>query len=337
MKHLTLLLVLVFLMSALVADFRTPNIHSAIMLDTMFFSGDNSNDGTYGNSNRFQIRKAVFSVEGLVGDRMNYALELGLSTCYGAGNQLKLMEAELNYELIEDLYIGIQQGHILFGFAGTTECSARLSLEKPAFSPTFGTCHPLGFIIDKYMDLGSNMDLEAELAIVNGPGGTLDGEHEYNLGMIFSTPVRGLSLSGVYNHTNRIYHDENYENYSDSGYRVVSGFELINKGIWLTGEYYFGKGFTRADQKMEAWYLQAGYEIKTPLSRLRVIQPYFKYEFWNKDEGTSSKEEQVLIEAGLNFKLSPYTMIRSAYRQIAVESSFPSKPSALIVRLQTNF
>jgi outer membrane receptor protein involved in Fe transport len=338
MKNLTLLLVFVFLISALDAGYRKPTVHSTIMLDTNFYSGENSNDGTYDNSDRFQIRKAVLSVEGLVGERMNYAMELGLSTCVGSGNQLKLMEAELNYELSEGLYIGLQQGHILSGFVATTGCSSRLSMEKPEFAKTFGSCHPLGFVINKYLDIGSDMDLETELAILNGSGGTLDGEHELNLGMIFGTPFPGLSLSGVYNNTTRTYYDHNFDNYSETGYRVISGFEYLDKGLWLTGEYYFGEGFVRDDQEMEAWYLQAGYEIQTPFNVLNSVQPYLKYEYWNRDKRASNREEQVLVETGLNFKLSPYTMVRTAYRQIDVETiSSDVKPSVFIVRLQTNF
>ena len=338
MKKLVTMLLVLISVAAFATDSMMPTIHSTIMLDANFYNGENSNDGTYDNSNRFQVRKAAISVEGLVGERMNYALELGLSTCVGSGNQLKLMEAELKYELIEDLLIGIQQGHILSGFTGTTECSARLTLEKPAFIPSFGNCHPLGFIITKYHELGLNMDIEAELAIVNGSGGTLEGENEYNFGLILGTPFSGLSLSGAYNHSKRSYYNQSYESYSRAGFRMISGFEYISRGLWLTGEYYYGEGFTRDDQEMEAWYLQAGYEIPTSIKGLNTIQPYLKYEFWDRDKGSSNSEEQVLVEVGMNFKLSPYTMIRTAYRQIDIDSvSTPAKPSALIVRLQTNF
>ncbi|MCD4829881.1 MAG: hypothetical protein K8R90_10675 [Candidatus Cloacimonetes bacterium] len=338
MKHAILAIIMLSVFATALAQIQKPSVHSTIMLDAKFYSGDTANDGSYDRDNRFQVRKAALAFEGVLTDRVDYALEVGTSTCVGIGGGVKLMEAVVMYALADNFHIGLQQGHILRGMAATTECAARLTMEKPAFLKTFGSCHPLGFVANNYIELGERMGLEAELAILNGVNGTLQGEHDYNLGIIFDTPVEGLSVAGVYNHTAQSYFDDNYEEYSEDGYRAGGGLNYLAHGIWVTGEYFTGKGFESDDQEMNAWYAQGGYEFSTGLERLPAVQPYICYESWDRDSENDSDAQFSYIEAGLNLRLSANTIIKSAYRTPHdTPDSAVEEPASFIVRLQTGF
>ena len=340
MKKIYILFILVALIRFVFADSNLPEIHSAIMLDAKFYSSDNNNEGMYNTDNRFQIRKAVFGLEGLYDEHIEYAFELGLSTCSGSGMQVQVMDAGLLYLVTDDFKLGIQQGHILFGFAGKTECSARLSLEKSDFVKTFGECHPLGFVMNKYTEIGYNMGVEAEFAVLNGKSSTFNGDARYNFGLIFETPLQGLALTGVYNFGEDVYYDadNSYLEFKKETNRIIAGIEYRNHNLWLTGEMFKGKGFTTYKQEMNAWYAQLGYDFKTDFDRLASIQPYVKYEFWDKNYDSPIKDEISMVESGINFKLSANTMVRCAYQKNKVESDNSEKsPNALIVRLQTTF
>ncbi len=333
-----LLIACVLVVGLVYANPNMPEIHSTITLDAKFYGSDNNNNGSYNNDNRFQIRKAVFGLEGIYDDYIEYSLEFGLSTCVGSGTQIQLMDAGLLYLINEDFKVGLQQGHILFGFASKTECSARLSLEKSDFIKTYGDCHPQGFLINKYTEIGSTMGIEAEFAVLNGKSSTFNGDARYNFGLIFDTPLQGLALTGIYNFGNQEFYGQDYKPYEKETKRFISGLEYRNYNLWLTAELYTGKGFTRSDQKMQAYYTQIGYDFKVDLPRLASIQPYLKYDFWDKDSDSKVKDEFKTIETGLNFKLSANTMLRCAYQKNTVESDISVKtPNAFVLRLQTGF
>ncbi|MDY6915243.1 MAG: hypothetical protein SVM86_02865 [Candidatus Cloacimonadota bacterium] len=98
-------------------------------------------------------------------------------------------------------------------------------------------------------------------ALMNGINGTLDGEHDYNLGVMYYTPWEGLTLTADYNHTARNYYNDNFEQYSENGYRGLAGIQYVNNNVLATGEIVKGKGFAEDDQEMLAYYLQTGYSI----------------------------------------------------------------------------
>ena len=331
-----MLIIAIMLVGAAWAVSFTPEVHSVIMLDAHFYSGEAANDGVYDTTNRYQVRKAAFSLEGTLQDNIRYAMEAGVATCVGSGDQLRLMDASLLYRLTPNISVGVQQGHILRGFSAITECPARLGLEKPVFATAFGACHPLGAIVEGYFELDGNMGLQAELALLNGVNGTLDGEHEYNIGLIFETPLPGLSVGGSYDHVARQYYDEQFSQYSEDGYRAVAGVNYQNHGLWVTGEYYTGESFERDDQTMDAWYAQAGYDIATGWQPLPTVQPYAGVESWDKDTDTEALYQYV--EAGLNLKLSAWTKLRCAYRTlIETPDGVTEEPSGVTIRLQTGF
>lgn len=339
MKKIIVLVVVLSSVIGLFAEFQKPEFHSVIMLDARFFSGENNNNGNYNNANRFQVRKASLAFEGLITDRVEYDLEIGLSGCTSGsgGDQIKLMDVAVMYEFMDDFKFGIKQGHIINGYASLTGCSSRLTLEKPEAVKSFGSCNAFGFVINKYTPIGDIMALEAELAILNGTKGTLNGEGQYNFGLIFDTFIQGLSLLGSYNYTQNIYYDSSYEEYTEDGYRFVAGANYQNNNIWLTAEYYTGEGFVNDDQQMNTWYAQAGYDFRIGWEFLNSVQPYARYEFWDKDVDAKIKNDYKVIETGINFKLTPYTALRCAYRSVDASIKNSQDPNSFIVRLQTVF
>ncbi len=331
---LTILLVQAMFLTAI----EKPKIHSSIMLDAKFYSGSDSNSGLYDTSNRYQIRKAVVELEGKLTDHIEYGLEYGVSTCSGGGVDLKLMEAALDYDLGNGLAIGLRQGHVLRGFAGATECSDRLTLEKPLFHKTFATCHPTGFVLGYRNDIPLNSAIEFEAGFMNGPNGTLDGEHDYNFGTILTTPVEGLSLSLNYNHTANNYYRNDGTQFSDEGYRGIAGLKYENYNFIATGEFYTGEGFTFNDQEMKAAYVQTGYSIKTGMDRLNAITPYIQYEYWDKNSDLDDESEYSYFSGGLLFSLDSYTKLRFDYfTETDKPSSAIETPDSFNVRLQLVF
>lgn len=335
MKKLILVLGLVILQFALSADFEPPKVHSTIMLDAKFFSGGDSNNGNnYDTSNRYQVRKAALEFEG-DWQQLEYGIEFGVSTCTGSSVQLKLMEAELMYRWNKKLKLGIKQGHVLRGFVGSVECRDRLTMEKPNFFKTFATCHPMGFVAEYYLELGDITALETELALMNGTNSTLDGEHDYNLAAKFYTPLDGLALCAGYNFTAQNYYDDNYNLYSDEGYRTFFGTNYENYNISATAECFIGKGFSDAETEMLAYYLQAGYAIPLNIPQIKYIQPVFMYEFWDKDSEENTKSEYTYLNTGLNISLNEYTKLKLNYQipQDEPENSVEQE-SSFVIRLQ---
>ncbi len=338
MKNVIIIMIALAIAQTAFAEIPMPNLHYNIMLDAKFYSGDGANEGTYDTTNRYQIRKASVAAEGELTDRVTYGVEYGISTCVGTSDQLKLMEAEVMYAVFDNIHVGIKQGHVLRGFASRTECPARLSMEKPVFQKTFGACHPLGVVAGGYFEMGDNMGLEAELALMNGANGTLDGEHDYNFGIIFETPVSGLAVTGSYNHVERQYYDESYQQYSEDGSRYGGGVNYQNYNVWATAEYFTGEGFERDDQKMNAWYTQLGYDIRIGLERLSSVQPYVMYESWDRDVDADDEQLYEYLEAGLNIKISANTMLRGAWRtNQTAPDGVVEEPESVIIRLQTGF
>ncbi len=338
MKLLTMITLVLILTTVLFAELELPNIHSAIVLDTKFYSGGDSNSGNYDTSNRIQVRKAALEFTGTLDKKIDYAVEFGVATCQGTGLNLKLMDASIFYNFNNNIKAGLLQGHVLRGFVGKTECSERLTLEKPVFFKTFATCHPTGFVVNTNFELGEVAALETELALMNGVNGTFDGEHDYNLGLIFHTPFSGLSVSADYNHTEKGYYDENFQLYSESGYRSICGLKYDNYNFQATGEYLIGKGFTYDDQEMTAYYLQAGYAFPMKYKFLNYIQPYAMYEFWDKNSAEDDESEYTYINAGLIFSLTESTRLRFNYMKPQDKpDNAPEEASIFVIRLQTKY
>ena len=334
MRYVIVIFLIFLSLQLLIAEIKMPMIHTSIMLDAKFYGGDANNNGVYDNTNRFQVRKAAMEVEGKLEKNIDYSFEFGVSTCVGAGTQLKLMDASIFYHLSNFTRIGVQQGHVMRSFAGITECSARMTMEKPVFYKTFATCHPTGLVIHHLQEIGEVTAIEVEAALMNGTNETLYGEHDYNFGTIFYTPLEGLAFTGVYNHVARNYFGQNYNTYSKDGYRSFLGVKYENYNISATGEYYLGKGFDTDDKEMEAWYAQAGYSIN--MNKINYIQPYIMYEFWDKDSNWDETEYKY-VNFGINVGLSATTKLKFAYGQISDIPDGIEQPNSFVSRLQITF
>lgn len=336
MKKIIILMIIA--VSGLIYAAELPNIHATIMLDSKFYSGDNDNQGNYNSDNRIQVRKAALNFSGLLEEKIRYAIEMGVSTCTGSGDTFRLMEAEIFYNAFDNFQFGIKQGHIMRGFSFYTECSQRLTMEKPYFQKTFAACHPMGLVGEGYVSLPSEFGLQYEAGLLNGVNGTFNKEHDYNLGLMLSTPVPGIMLAGSYSMTAQQYFDENYQKYSEDGHRFGSGIEFHNSNIWLTAEYYAGKGFSYDDQEMTAYYAQAGYKVDIPLKNIEAVEPWTKFEVWDKDADNNEESEYTYFDAGVNIYLTPSTRLKAAYATITDQPDDAAKaPDSFIIRLQTEF
>ncbi len=129
-----------------------------------------------------------------------------------------------------------------------------------------------------------------------------------------------------------------FEEYAKEGYRIFTGIDYEDHNISFTGEYYTGEGFERNDQVMNAYYLQAGYTFITNLEILKSVQPYGKYDYWDRDADSDEDAEFTNLEAGINFNLNSYARFRLAYnKELSKPESQPEKPDNIVIRLQADF
>lgn len=316
MKKIFVITLIAFSIMLLKAEVGLTSIHPGIMLDAKFYSGEGSNDGLYDTSNRYQVRKAALELAGSFAENIEYSLEFGASTCSGSGLTLQVMDAAITYNFNDYLNLSLMQGHIIRGFAATTECSARLSMEKPLFYTTFAVCHPTGLVANSFIPAGETAGMEIELALMNGANSTLDGEHDYQIGTIFYTPIAGLALTANYNLSAKNYYFQDISGYkSKDGYRAVLGAEYQENRVWATAEFFSGKGFQNHDQEMQAWYAQLGYALPCSWESLEYIQPYFMYTAWDKHSENEVETEYTYADFGLNFSLDKSTKVKFAYHK----------------------
>lgn len=86
---------------------------------------------------------------------------------------------------------------------------------------------------------------------------------------------------------------------------------------------------------MEAWYIQAGWEIGTNIKALPAIQPYAYYENWNRDIGDDAVNQY--LELGINFKTLPNSMLRIAYKSVIDKAPGSlAEPDQLLARIQVS-
>ncbi len=338
MRKLFIMFTILFVVGNIYSyQLEMPKIHAGIMLDSKFYSGDHANSGDYNTTNRYQVRKAAFEVYGRLDEQISYSIEAGISTCVGAGTNLKLMNAVIEYEWNENITLALQQGHVLRGFSGVTECSDRIPLERPVFYTSMTTCHPTGFVANFYYDLPANTSIEFEAGLMNGTTETLDGEHDFNFGAIYTSPIPGLSVTGVYNHTSANYYIDG-KNQSKDGNRIIAGLKYELDNLSLSGEYYTGEGFDTYDREYDAYYLLAAYRIDTNFtSKISYIQPYARYTFWDKAAEDDIDNQYTFLDLGINISLSSTTKLKLGYQKnLDQPEEFKESPSCLMARLQIN-
>ncbi len=331
----TLALCLILVSLTVIHAFEKPNIHTSVMLDALHYDGDNANQGAYDTANRVQIRKAELGLEGALAEYMNYEIAFGVSTCQGGGIDFKLMEAVLEYELPYNIIVAIQQGHVLRGIAGSTECSDRMTLEKPIFHTSLFNCHPTGIVVRTVQELGMESEVEFEAAFMNGGNQTMSDEWDFNYGLIYRTPLQGLSVALDYNHVGRIYYDNLGQIYTRAGSRMIGGLSYEDYNITVAGEYFAVKGYTTEEDEMSAYYAMLGYSFPVDSDRIKAIQPYAMYEYWDKDSANDTESEYTYLNAGFNLTLNKYTKLRFGYQtELDKPDGAEEKPDSATLRLQ---
>jgi len=269
--------------------------------------------------NGITVRHAMIGATGSIGEHVQFEIEAGTATCLRGGGFM-LMDATVLYSLAPELKVGLKKGHILRGFELHDECMEVLTAEKPVFAKCFSPCHPTGAVLETRFDLGGSAAIEGELAYLNDEtNATTENQYDINIGLILRTPVEGLSIGGYYNPIRTTFgyeldslgqtkFDENWNPIPihDDGFRAGFGADYQAHGLTARGEYYLGQGFFRgtagsyaprpADHQMRGFYIQGGYRIRTGLNALPHIQPYCRYQFWDKESNAPS-ETKDYIEA----------------------------------------
>ncbi len=248
---------------------------------------------------KFAVRSAMIEVIGKFGKSIEYNMEFGVSTCPFSGEEtgFGLKEAGVFYRPFERIKLGLMKGHIMRGFEIHQCCTEVLTVEKPHSGAAFiGQCHATGAVVEADYDVSETMGFSTQLAFLNGfKGKSLDKEYDRNIGLIFRTPLPGISICGYYNDikqdlgkTDPVTFEPIYEKSNRMGF----GAEFDFHNIFIRGEYYTGKGFpgstipdtvkSAKDLKMNAFYIEGAYTIKTNWDKIPYIQPYAMYQSWNK-------------------------------------------------------
>ncbi|MEA3474854.1 MAG: hypothetical protein U9R23_00160 [Candidatus Cloacimonadota bacterium] len=305
---LTIFLLTIGILNA--TDLELPEIHTNIVLQTNAYFGDDvvvqdsSWQGTFENiiykvpDSKFTVRSVMIEAIGKFGKNIEYNMEFGMSTCpfSGAETGFGVKEAGVFYKPFEWIRLGLMKGHIMRGFEIYQCCTEVLTVEKPHSGAAFiGQCHATGAVVEADYDISESMGFSTQLAFLNGfSGKSFDKEYDRNIGLIFRTPLDGVSIGGYYNDikqdlgkTDPITFEPIYKKSNRMGF----GAEFDFHNIFVRGEYYTGKGFTSIfpdtiktseNLEMNAFYIEGAYTIKTNWDIIPYIQPYFMYQSWNK-------------------------------------------------------
>ncbi len=312
LKVLILLTIFVLIIDVLnAAELELPEIHTNIVIQAESYFGDDvvvqdsSWQGNFENTiykvsdSKFAVRSAMIEAIGKFGKNIEYNMEFGMSTCpfSGAETGFGLKEAGVFYRPFEWIRIGLMKGHIMRGFEIYQCCTEVLTVEKPRSGAAFiGQCHATGAVVEVDYDISESMGFSTQLAFLNGfKGESFDKEYDRNIGLIFRTPLPGLSICGYYNDikqdlgkTDPVTYEPIYEKSNRMGF----GAEFDFYNIFVRGEYYTGKGFaessvpdtikTKKDLKKNAFYIEGAYKFKTKCDIIPYIQPYIMYQSWDK-------------------------------------------------------
>lgn len=361
-------------------ELELPEIHTNIVLQTNVYFGDDvvvqdsSWQGNFENTiykvpdSKFAVRSAMIEAVGKFGKNIEYNMEFGVSTCPFSGETtgFGLKEAGVFYRPFEWIRFGIMKGHIMRGFEIYQCCTEVLTVEKPHSGAAFiGQCHATGAVVEADYDISESMGFFTQLALLNGfSGESFDNEYDRNIGIIFRTPLPGISICGYYNDikqdlgkTEPIYEKSN---------RMGFGVEFDFYNIFVRGEYYTGKGFsgstmpdivkTAKNLRMNAFYIEGAYKLKTNWDKIPYIQPYFMYQSWNKasniegyywDIGATQIIEYIYCNnfvssyftAGITIGLDEeHTKLKIDYEvPVDVPDNEFKEAKKLIVRLQSGF
>jgi hypothetical protein len=244
-------------------DIELPEVRAVVVLQAELYSnGDSAYFAALERpaNNTFTIRDAKVVLEGVYRDHLEYNLEIGSASCLEGG--FMIMEAGVMLKPLPHLKAGMTKGHVLRGFEMAAECVELLTAEKPLFAKKFSPCHPLGFTVEYERDFGEYSGLLAQLVLAEGAGGTIEDEHDINLGIEYRTPIKGLAVAGscTFWRWNAPYSvkdsvptpgggRDDYDYFwvpnkqIYDGYRATFGLDYNANNLSLRGEGYIGKGF----------------------------------------------------------------------------------------------
>ena len=365
LKFISGLFFAILLISAAISkasEFKPPKLSANVTLQGEKFYGDyfNSFVGYTMPVSKFSIRHAAIGAFGTIGKYIEYNIEAGSATCLAAG-QFTLMDAVILYKPFDFLKLGFMKGEVMRGFEFYEECVNVLTAEKPRFAKTYAPCHPTGAVVEFDYNFSGSMGLSAQFAYLNGKiTQNLDDEHDLNFGLIFRTPYPGLSIGGYYNHIRTNYGpDDNFNMVNDKGQRMGFGFDFDAHNILLRGEYYLLKGYynnpfhntlfedpesTRyiesKDLQMRAYYIEGGYTFCTNLEPMPFIEPYLRYQSWNKASNACGDHLYSYLTVGISFWLDEekQTLLRIDYEPpLTTPDNAEEDAKLLIVRLQFGF
>jgi len=324
---------------------NTQDLHTTVAAQSeLYFGEDDTTLGYQVPDNKFIVRYAAIELEGVLGEYVEYNLEIGSASCAGPGIGIIRMEASVFFKPFDFLKAGLMHGHIMRGFELGGECMDVLTAEKPRFFSAFAPCHPIGAVMELNYSFTEAMGISAELAYLNGQQkGTLDEEHDMNLGLIFRTPILGLSVGGFHSD---IAQDFEYDNNPDKASRNGLGFNYDAFNVHIRGEYYIGKGFystypdvSSEDLEMSAYFAEIGYKWKTGNKIVSSVQPYMMYHSWDKAHNVEDDHKYTYLTAGATFGLgSPNTKLRIDY-EVPIDSPPDTydEASRLILRIQGDY
>ena len=384
MKLVMLITFILVIQAILFGQVEMPEIHTNIVIQSESYFGnevaiqDSSYNGNFENiiytvpENKFAVRSVTFGFEGKYKEKIEYSMEMGMATCAGgSGINILLMEASLFYKPNEFMKIGFMKGHIMRGFEMNEECTDVLTAEKPYFLNVFkNQCHPTGLIFEGKYDFTGTIGIKTQVAILNGPQEmSFDKEYDRNAALILKTPLPGLSLSGYYNIIKQDFGNIDSvtnEHIYEQGNRFGFGAEYDFNNIFFRGEYYSGRGFNGSlvpdslksshNLKMNAFYIEGAYTIKTNIEEIPYIQSYLMFQSWNKasnvekfywDNPSTFIEDNILcknfissyLTLGTNLGLyGKHTKFKIDYEfPLDIPDNEPEQAKKLIIRLQTEF
>ena len=347
-------------------EFETPEIHADVSIQSAFYLDEDDRIPYLSqSSDKTEIRHAAIEAEGVLGKYLEYNVEIGLSTCAGGGcstsGSLTLAEAGVFFKPYEFFKIGLYQGHVMRGFELYQECTEVLTAEKPHLKGIF-TCHPLGLLVETDYKFDENMGVNAQLTINNGNSGSgsIEDEHDINLGAQFRTPYPGLSVGGFY--TDWQWKVSEYDpDISDfkstcyNGSRIGFGFDYDHSGLKIRSEYYLIDGYvdtnpirtytsggdtlSAEDLESRGFFLEGGYAFDMPGEMIPFIQPYAMYQSWDKASNADGDNKLTYLTLGVACGLgSEHAFLKVDY-EMPLDSPDDTFDEAkrLIVRLTSGF
>lgn len=341
-----------------------PKFNANITLQGQKFYGDYFNAfGGYvdGPVSKYALRHGTIGISGSIGEYVEYEFKAGSATCL-VGGAFTLMDAEVLYKPVEFLKLGFKKGEIMRGFEFNEECVKVLTAEKPRFAKTFAPCHPMGAVLEMDYDFDETMGVLFQFAYLDGQSQNLDDEHDMNLGLQFRTPCPGLSIGGFYTDIKKDYGPgpgPDFEMVNDKGMRTGAGFDFDANNILFRSEIYALKGYYNnpsnntlyennsdtttyiesKDLEMRAFFVEGGYTFATGLKQLPFVQPYARFQVWDKASNAAGDQLYSYITGGVTFYLDQekHTLFRIDYEErLDTPNVAPKDASLLIIRLQTD-